>query len=82
MINIKLKLSESLLCILRDINNAKAETYELQVEKGTTIRELLLMEGISPLLAPMITIENQKKDVHTPLNKDETVIIFGPLAGG
>lgn len=82
MINIKLKLSASLLCILRDINNAKAESYAVQVKKGTTIAQLLLMEGISPLLAPMITIENQKKDIHTPLNKDETVTVFGPLAGG
>jgi molybdopterin converting factor small subunit len=82
MINIKLKLSASLLCILEDVNNAKEETYTLQVKKGTTIREVLLMEGISPLLAPMVTIENQKVDLHTALDKDETVTIFGPLAGG
>ena len=82
MLNIKLKLSASLLCILKDVNNAKEESYTLQVKEGTTIRELLLMEGISPLLAPMVTIENQKMPIHTALDKDETVTIFGPLAGG
>ena len=82
MLNIKLKLSASLLCILKDVKNTKEESYTLQVKKGTTIRELLLMEGISPLLAPMVTIENQKISLHTTLDKDETVTIFGPLAGG
>ena len=82
MTNIELKLSASLLCILKDVNKPKAETYTLQVKKGTSIRELLLMEGINPLLAPMVTIDSQKVDLHTLLNKDETVTIFGPLAGG
>ena len=82
MINIELKLSASLLCILEDVNKPKPEAYTLQVKKGTTIRELLLMEGINPLLAPMVSIENQKISLHTTLDKDETVTIFGPLAGG
>ena len=82
MINIELKLSASLLSILKDVNKSKPETYTLQVKKGTTIRDLLLMEGINPLLAPMVTIENQKIPLYTALDKDETVTIFGPLAGG
>ncbi|SMC64962.1 hypothetical protein SAMN02746065_106107 [Desulfocicer vacuolatum DSM 3385] len=82
MINIKLKLSASLLCILKDVNNIKPEISTLKVKKGTTIRELLLMERINPLLAPMVSIGNQKVDLRTTLDKDETVTVFGPLAGG
>ncbi len=82
MLNIKLKLSASLLCILKDVNNAKDESYTLQVKEGTTIREVLLMEGISPLLAPMVTVGTHKVDLQTSLKKDEAVTIFGPLAGG
>jgi len=82
MLTITLTLSASLLSILKDVNNAKQERYTIQVKEGTSIREILLMEGISPLLAPMVTIENQKVPLHTVLDKDETVTLFGPLAGG
>lgn len=82
MINIKLRLAESLLCILKDVNNPKQENIALQVEKGTTIKEILLREGINPLLAPMVTIGNKKMDIHFPVEKDETITLFGPLSGG
>lgn len=82
MITIELKLSASLLCILKDINKAGVETCTLQVEKGTTIRQILLMQGISPMLAPMITIDNQKVGLDAVVGADQCVTIFGPLAGG
>ena len=82
MIHIKLRLSESLLCILKDVNNPKDETIHLQAKRGTTIKEILLKEKINPLIVPMVTIGNTKIDIRTALEKDVTVTLFGPLAGG
>ncbi|SLM30160.1 hypothetical protein MTBBW1_2130055 [Desulfamplus magnetovallimortis] len=82
MITVTLRLSESLLCILKDIKKTKHETYNIQVKKGTTIREVLLNEGIHPLLAPMVVIDNTRVDINTVLENDQVVTLFGPLSGG
>ena len=63
MIQITLRLSASLLSILEDANNPKNETIFLQVEKGTTIKQILLKEKISPLLVPLISIDNKKVEL-------------------
>jgi len=82
MINITLRLSASLLSILKDAGNPKDETIFLQVEKGITIRQILLSERISPLLVPLISIDSKKQDVNTLVETDETITLIGPLAGG
>ncbi|MBF0258878.1 MAG: hypothetical protein HQK62_08585 [Desulfamplus sp.] len=82
MITITLRLSQSLLSILNDVNNPKQETYSLQVKKGTTIKEILLKEGISPLLAPMVAVDSIRVDINTYLDTDKTITVYGPLAGG
>ena len=82
MVNVKLRLSESLLCILRDANNPKEENISLRVEKGTTIRKILSMEAIPPLLVPMISMGSERRDVHATVERDETITLIGPLAGG
>ncbi len=82
MIHITLRLSESLLCILKDVNNPKDETIHLQAKRGTTIKEILLKEKINPLIVPMVTVNNTKVNIHHALDKDTTITLFGPLAGG
>ena len=82
MINVTLRLSESLLCILRDANNPKEERISLRVESGTTVRNILLAEKIPPLLVPMISLDDRRTDIHTSLEADGTLTLFGPLAGG
>lgn len=82
MIQITLRLSASLLSILKDADNPKNETIFLQVEKGTTIKQILLKEKISPLLVPLISIDNKKQTVNTLVETDETITLIGPLAGG
>lgn len=82
MVNITLRLSESLLSILKDINNPREERYSIQVERGTTIKEILVKDGISPLLAPLVTIDNIRVDIDIPMEMDNTITLYGPMAGG
>lgn len=81
-ITITLRLSESLLSILKDAGNPKTEIRRHQADKGATIRDVLVREGISPLLVPMITINNVRTPAGTVLESDTTVTLIGPLAGG
>ncbi len=86
MLTITLRLSESLLCILRDAGSPKPETSEILVEKGTTIRQILLHQGINPLLVPMAglttTRGSQRIEMDTELYADVVLTLYGPLAGG
>ena len=82
MIQIELRLSESLLSILRDTENPKTEIRHLEVARGATLREILATEGISPLLVPMATIDNQRVDLDIAIERETTITLIGPLAGG
>ncbi|MFO7988427.1 MAG: hypothetical protein ACQEQ5_10365 [Thermodesulfobacteriota bacterium] len=82
MITITLKLSESLLSILRDMGCPKQETCRIRVEYGTSVRQVLIDQGISPLLVPMVFLDNRKVSVNKPLEADAVLTLHGPLAGG
>ena len=82
MITITLKLSESLLSIFRDMGCPKQETCRIRVESGTSVRQVLIDQGISPLLVPMVFLDNRKISVDTPLEADAVLTLHGPLAGG
>lgn len=82
MITITLKLSESLLSILRDMGCPKQETCRIRVYPGTPVRQVLIDQGISPLLVPMIFLDNRKISENTPLETDAVLTLHGPLAGG
>jgi hypothetical protein len=82
MITITLKLSESLLSILRDMGCPKQETRRIRVETGTSVRQVLIDQGISPLLVPLIFLDNLKISMDTPLETDAVLTLHGPLAGG
>jgi hypothetical protein len=82
MITITLKLSESLLSILRDMGCPKQETCRIRVETGTSVRQVLIDQGISPLLVPLIFLDNLKISMDTPLETDAVLTLHGPLAGG
>jgi hypothetical protein len=82
MITLTLKISESLLSILKDMGCPKKETCRLRVKKNTPVRQVLLEQGISPLLVPMIFLDNRKISVHTLLESDAVLTLHGPLAGG
>ncbi len=77
-----LKISESLLSILRDMGCPKPENSSIRVVTGTPVRQVLLAQGISPLLVPMIFLDNRKISVDTPLEADGVLTLHGPLAGG
>ena len=86
MLTITLRLSESLLCIFRDSGKPRPETMDIRVEQGTTVREILVNQGINPLLVPMAALaedgKNRRVDLATPVTADGTLILYGPLAGG
>ncbi|WP_153307629.1 hypothetical protein [Desulfospira joergensenii] len=81
-ITITLKLSESLLCILKDAGNPRPETFQIQVEPGSSIRRVLASQSINPLLVPMISRDSRKIPLDTILEEDVTLTLYGPLAGG
>lgn len=90
MITITLRLSESLLCIFRDSGQPKKETVDVRVAPGTTVRDILAGQGITPLLVPMAGLSppkargNTQKRVgmDTALDSDGILTLYGPLAGG
>jgi hypothetical protein len=82
MIIITVKLSESLLSILRDAGRPGLPACRIRVEAGTLVRQVLIDQGISPLLVPLIFLDNRKISVDTPLEADGILTLHGPLAGG
>ncbi len=82
MITITLNMSESLLSILRDAGRPGQPTRRFRVQAGTLVRQILTGQGISPLLVPMIFLDNRKVSVDTPLEADGILTLHGPLAGG
>lgn len=82
MITITLNMSESLLSILRDAGRPGQQSCRIRVEKGTPVRQVLMNQGISPLLVPMIFLDNRKISVDTLLETDGVLTLHGPLAGG
>jgi hypothetical protein len=82
MITITVKLSESLLSILRDAGRPGQPTCRIRVEAGTLVRQVLIDQGISPLLVPLIFLDNRKISIDTPLEADGILTLHGPLAGG
>jgi hypothetical protein len=52
------------------------------VQAGTLVRQVLINQGISPLLVPMIFLDSRKVSVDTPLEADGVLTLHGPLAGG
>ncbi|HKK98911.1 MAG TPA: hypothetical protein VJ943_01580 [Desulfotignum sp.] len=82
MITITLNMSESLLSILRDTGRPGQQTCRIRLETGASVRQVLLKQGISPLLVPMIFLDNRKISVDTPLETDAVLTLHGPLAGG
>jgi hypothetical protein len=82
MITLTLNLSESLLSILRDAGSPRNQTCRILVETGTSVRQVLIDQGISPLLVPMVFLDKRKVPVNTHLETDAVLTLHGPLAGG
>ncbi|MEX1300720.1 MAG: hypothetical protein AB1Z16_01050 [Desulfotignum sp.] len=82
MITITVKLSESLLSILRDAGRPGQPTRRIRLHPGTPVRQILVDQGISPLLVPLIFLDSRKVPLDTPLEADGVLTLHGPLAGG
>jgi len=82
MITLTVNMSESLLSILRDAGRPGQPTRRIRVSPGTPVRQILVNQGISPLLVPLIFLDNRKISVDTPLETDGVLTLHGPLAGG
>ena len=85
-VTLTVRLSESLLSVFTDTQTnagrSLAETSQLRVEKGTTVRQVLATMGINSLLVPMASLDNRRVDMDCPLEADGTLTLYGPLAGG
>lgn len=85
-ITITLRLSESLLCILRDAGSERPESIRITLQAATTVKHILADQGINPLLVPMVSLDqngqSRRVDMYTPISSDGTLTLYGPLAGG
>lgn len=80
---ITLKLSESLLSIYKTAGIDFKETFNLKSDYPLTIREILLRAEISPMLTPMIIVNNKScSSFNEVIVEDSTITLIGPLAGG
>lgn len=79
---ITLRLSESLLSIYRETDNPLEEEIVVNIDKPAKLRSILSLVGINPLLAPMIIIDNKNVSLDLLIEKNETITLIGPLAGG
>ncbi len=58
------------------------KTFQIQVEPGSSVRQILASQFINPLLVPMISRDSRKIPLDTILEEDVTLTLYGPLAGG
>ncbi len=86
-ISITITLAESLLSIFRDSQAApRPETTKIKVAPSVTVKDILIAQGINPLLVPMVFFgtgkKNERVDMNTPIKASGTLTLYGPLAGG
>ena len=87
-LTLELRLSESLMCIFREVGPGVAESAEVTVPVGTRVREILVNQGINPLLVPMVLFResggagNRQLGMNDSLDASGTLTLYGPLAGG
>lgn len=80
---ITLKLSESLLSIYKTAGIDFEEIFNLESDNSLTIGEILLKAKISPMLTPMIIVNNRScSSYNEVIAEDSTITLIGPLAGG
>ncbi|SCZ80275.1 MoaD/ThiS family protein [Acidaminobacter hydrogenoformans] len=80
---ITIKLSESLLSIYKTSGVEFEETFMIDTEGAVTIKEILNQAGISPMLTPMIIVNNKAcSSLNEVIDEASTITLIGPLAGG
>lgn len=80
---ITLKLSESLLSIYKTAGIDFKETFNIMSDTPMTIRDILMNAEISPILTPMIIVNNKScSSINEVIVEDSTITLIGPLAGG
>ena len=73
-----LRLSGSIRLIYKELN----EEIVLSVNEPVSIRSLLQMAGMSPMVVPLVYMDGSKKDKDYIVTKDSQINVLGPLAGG
>jgi hypothetical protein len=59
------------------------ETIIVEAEQSMTIKEILGKAGISPMLTPLIIVNDKScSSLNAVIVEDSTVTLIGPLAGG
>ncbi|MZQ99209.1 MAG: hypothetical protein GT601_16200 [Acidaminobacter sp.] len=80
---ITIKLSESLLSIYKTAGIDFKETFNIMSDTPMTIRDILMNAEISPMLTPMIIVNNKScSSINEVIVEDSTITLIGPLAGG
>lgn len=80
---ITMKMSESLLSIYKSSGKVFNETFVIESEASMTIKEIIMQAGISPMLTPMIMVNNKCcGSLNEVIVEDSTITLIGPLAGG
>ncbi len=74
-----MELEIKLFASLRKFN---PELERIEVDDGTTVRELLDKVGIPPSEVAIVLVNGRHAKLDQPLHDGETVAAFPPIAGG
>ena len=74
-----MELEIKLFANLRKFN---PELEKIEVDEGTTIRQLFDEAGIPPSAVAIVLVDGRHATLDQPLVDGETVAVFPPIAGG
>ena len=74
-----MELEIKLFANLRKFN---PELEKIEVDEGTTIRQLFDEAGIPPSEVAIVLVDGRHATLDQPLVDGETVAVFPPIAGG
>ncbi|WP_035267551.1 MoaD/ThiS family protein [Desulfitibacter alkalitolerans] len=78
MFRIRVIVSGSLRQIYKDIGTELV----VDLEKPTTVRELLCIMGINPIAVASVFVNGKCKSKDYLITKNDEIVLIGPLAGG
>ncbi len=79
---LKMKIKVQLLAFLRKYAPDNQDTFEVTLEKGGTIKELLVAIGIPSEENKLVLVNGRHADDVTPLKDGDTVDFLTPIEGG
>ena len=72
----------SLFANLRDYSPGGEGSFDLRLDSGATIADLMAALHIPPVVQAVILVNGRRADFDTVLNDGDSVTLFPPMEGG